>query len=68
MKRLGKAVWWAGPWIGLGVFVWRQQGLEVRLATWVQATNEAVAAGVGRLADVAAEAVSESEAGHVRDR
>jgi hypothetical protein len=67
VKRIGRALWWAGPWVGLGLFIWRQQGFEARLAEWVQATDDAVAAGIGRLADVAMEHAAEHEHGRVRD-
>lgn len=67
MRRLGLALWWAGPWLGLAAFVWRQQGLEARLAEWVDATNRSVQAAVGRLADVAAQAAGETEAGVVEN-
>jgi hypothetical protein len=49
------------------LFIWRQQGFEARLAEWVQATDDAVAAGIGRLADVAMEHAAEHEHGRVRD-
>jgi coproporphyrinogen III oxidase-like Fe-S oxidoreductase len=68
VKQIGKAAWWAGPWLGLAFFAWRQAGLEARLSVWVQATNDAVTAGIGRLADAATEAVGESEVGRVNDR
>lgn len=65
MKRLGRALWWAGPWLGLAVFVWRQQGLEARLAEWVAKTNETVQAGVEGLAGAAAEYADEGVSGVV---
>lgn len=67
MRTAGKVLWWAGPWIGLAFFAWRQQGLEARLASWVGATNDAIAAGLGKLTDAAAEAAGETEAGRVHD-
>lgn len=65
MRRAGRLLWWAGPWIGLGLFAWRQQGLEARLAEWVDATNKVVQSGIDRLAAAAAEHVAESEQGVV---
>lgn len=56
MRRVGRALWWAGPYIGLGFFVWRQQSLEATLSTWLQAANEAIQTGVGRLTDAATDA------------
>lgn len=67
MRRVGRALWWLGPWIGLAAFVWRQQGLEARLAAWVEATNQAVSDGIGRLTDVTAQYMAEGEHGRVRD-
>jgi hypothetical protein len=67
VKQIGKALWWAGPWIGLGAFIWRQQGLEARLSSWLEAANQMLVAATGRLTDVAAEAAGESEQGRVRD-
>jgi hypothetical protein len=67
VKRLGRALWWAGPWLGLGLFIWRQQGLEARLAEWVEATNTAVQSRIGAFEGAAADFVRASEQGRVRD-
>lgn len=64
MKRALRVLWWAGPWVGLAAFVWRQQGLEARLAAWVDVTNKAFQQKLGVLADVAAEEFDTEE---VRD-
>lgn len=60
MKQIGKAALWLGPWAGLAFFAWRQQTLEATLAEWVDATNQAMQAGIAKLADVAADAAGEA--------
>lgn len=41
-SRVARVLWALGPWLGLGLFIWRQQGLEARLAEWVAASNRAI--------------------------
>ena len=65
MKQLGRVLWWAGPWIGLAFFAWRQQTLEANLSGWVAKTEQTMRALLP-LMDVREAEAAESEAGIVR--
>jgi hypothetical protein len=64
--RLLRVLGWAGPWIGLAFFAWRQQTLEANLTEWVAKVTRLVELNLGRIADVAEEERTESQHGVVR--
>jgi hypothetical protein len=52
----GRWVWALLPYVGLAFFVWRQQGLEARLAEWVATANASIQKGLDGLAAASADA------------
>jgi hypothetical protein len=66
MRRLARVLWWAGPWVGLVLFAWRQQTLEAMLSDWVSEAHRNLQVAIDRLAAAAGDAIEQSEMGVVR--
>jgi hypothetical protein len=64
-RKLLIGLWWAGPWLGLAFFAWRQQTLEANLSAWVDKTTRLMEFGVGRVADAVEADAAESVHGIV---
>lgn len=59
MRRIRRIAWWWGPYIGLGLVVWRQQSLEARLSEFVAAASKMLGLATKDLADQATEVYQE---------
>jgi hypothetical protein len=60
VRRLGRAVQLVGPWVAVGVFVWRQQTLEVELERWLTASNKAIQESLERFMKQATEYIEQA--------
>jgi hypothetical protein len=66
VKRALRVAWFAGPWVGLALFAWRQQSLEASLSEWVSEAHRNLRVAIDGLAAAAGESIERAESGVVR--